>query len=54
MSTSTVANASFWHSLRDLLIQTNAESRAVDRRPGPTRRDRLQRLYAPHTQDAAG
>jgi hypothetical protein len=33
MSTSTAANASFWHSLRDLLIQTNAESRAVDRGP---------------------
>ena len=35
MSTSTAANVSFWHNLRDLLIQTNAESQAVDRAQGP-------------------
>lgn len=49
MRMSTAANVSFWHSLRDLLIQTIAEPRA-----GATRLDRLQRLYARHTQDAAG
>jgi hypothetical protein len=40
MSTLT-ANVSFWHSLRDLLIQTIAEPWA-----GATRRDHPQRLYA--------
>jgi hypothetical protein len=52
MSTSTAASVSFRHSLRDLLIQTIAEPRAVAR--WTTRRDRLQRLYVRHTQDAAG